>query len=136
MKAIQRIKCATLLSRAWYLSIKSDRAAALEALEKVESCEPLTPAYRVFKATILTTLGRHDEAATLLRSVIEHGIGRKDAESRYAVTYAQLLGALADENFELAEALFDRAKAIHVSGNVQRILPLTIKPTVQWFRSS
>ena len=71
----------------------------------------------------------------LPHSVIAACAGSKDSETRYSVTYAQLLAALAAENFELADVLFDRAKGIKVSGNVQRILPLTIKPTVQWARA-
>jgi len=83
----------------------------------------------------LTRSGCRDEGAQLLRRVVQLTSSSTDNESKYALTYAQLLEALASENFELAEVLFDRAKGITVKASVRRALPLLIKPSVEWLRS-
>jgi len=131
----ERLRLATLLGSARYSFIRGDADRTLRLLETAEKSASLSPAYQVFKATALTRTTRREEAASLLASVVDKSQISDDAETRYAVTYAQLLQALAAENFELAEVLFDRAKKMKVRPSIRRALPLLIKPSVEWFRS-
>jgi hypothetical protein len=136
MSLLKKLRFAALLGSARASFIKGDVPKTLRLLAEVEELRPLPPVYQVFKSTALTRIGRRDEADELLRAVIQDCSSLSDAQSRYALTYGQLLQALACDNFELAEVLFDRAKAISVPPSVRRALPLLIRPSVQWHHST
>ena len=70
----------------------------LRLLDEAEQIRPLPPVYQAFKSMALTRSGCRDEGAQLLQRVVQLTSSSTDNESKYALTYAQLLEALASEN--------------------------------------
>ena len=130
MSLLNKLRFAALLGSSRASFIRGDVQKTLLLLDAADELRPLPPVYQVFKSMALTRSGRRDEAAKLLQAVIKQWSSPPDTESKYALTYAQLLQALASENFELAEVLFDRAKGISVRASVRRALPLLIRPSI------